>query len=128
MSIGESKRASIIARDDSTCYLCHRVLDYDEITIDHVKPKSRGGTNARDNLKVACFRCNGIKGERLVSECKPEEFLTDESPIKLADELERKDKLKRANDRLYLARIALNPNTPQELIERLIATARKPKK
>ena len=32
-----------------------------DLTIDHVVPLSRGGTNRRDNLTVACRRCNSRK-------------------------------------------------------------------
>jgi len=31
-------------------------------TIDHIVPRSRGGTDARDNLQLLCRRCNLAKG------------------------------------------------------------------
>jgi 5-methylcytosine-specific restriction endonuclease McrA len=36
------------------------------LTIDHIIPLSRGGTNRRDNLTVACLRCNVSKHDSLV--------------------------------------------------------------
>lgn len=33
------------------------------LTIDHIIPLSRGGTNARENLTVACYRCNRKKSD-----------------------------------------------------------------
>jgi hypothetical protein len=36
--------------------------------IDHVMPVSRGGTNARDNLAAACWRCNRQKSDMTVAE------------------------------------------------------------
>ena len=36
-----------------------------DLTIDHIIPLSRGGTNRRDNLTVACRRCNTSKHDRL---------------------------------------------------------------
>lgn len=34
-------------------------------TIEHIVPKSHGGTDALDNLGIACARCNHGKGMRL---------------------------------------------------------------
>ena len=59
---------AVIARDNSTCYLCERVLSADEITLDHVVPVTRGGTHTADNMKVACNSCNAAKGNKLLSE------------------------------------------------------------
>lgn len=33
-------------------------------TIDHIQPKSKGGTDRRDNLQLVHARCNKIKGNR----------------------------------------------------------------
>src|SRR6185503_12538801 len=51
-------RAAIIARDNSTCYLCGTGSLTNEITLDHVLPLSRGGSHTADNLRVACVSCN----------------------------------------------------------------------
>lgn len=40
----------------------HKLQDSDELTIDHIKPRSEGGTNKRDNLTVMCARCNHARG------------------------------------------------------------------
>jgi CRISPR/Cas system Type II protein with McrA/HNH and RuvC-like nuclease domain len=37
-------------------------------TIDHVIPRSKGGTNNHKNLVAACYKCNQIKGGDLPSE------------------------------------------------------------
>ena len=39
------------------------------LTRDHVVPKSRGGSDAWDNVVAACKRCNHRKGNRLAHEC-----------------------------------------------------------
>lgn len=33
-----------------------------QATIEHLRPKSQGGTDHRDNLALACFRCNTSRG------------------------------------------------------------------
>lgn len=39
--------------------------DIDSFTIDHRVPRSRGGSNALDNLRILCFACNELKGNML---------------------------------------------------------------
>lgn len=61
-------RVAIIERDNSTCYLCGRVLKPPEIELDHVIPISRGGLHIATNLKVACRTCNARKYNKLLGE------------------------------------------------------------
>nr|DAV38541.1 MAG TPA: HNH endonuclease [Caudoviricetes sp.] len=57
-----------------TCTLCHRPIDphatalRDRLSIDHVLPVSRGGTDAIENLRPAHYGCNAAKcdGSRTV--------------------------------------------------------------
>jgi 5-methylcytosine-specific restriction endonuclease McrA len=63
-------RVRIIERDGATCYMCGRKLPFEEITLEHVIPRSRGGETVESNLKVACEPCNNRKGNRLVEECE----------------------------------------------------------
>lgn len=37
-------------------------------TLDHVIPKSKGGTNCKENIVAACVNCNSLKGEDSVYE------------------------------------------------------------
>ena len=39
-----------------------------ELTVDHAKPRSRGGRNYDDNLLPACDYCNNLKSNLTVSE------------------------------------------------------------
>ena len=64
------QRVRIIERDAATCYMCRRKLAFEEITLDHVRPRSRGGDDSDSNLKVACEPCNNRKGDRLPEECE----------------------------------------------------------
>lgn len=56
--VSAAKRAAVYTRDGHACLRCgsHRNL-----TIDHVVPLSRGGTNQIDNLQTLCGGCNGMK-------------------------------------------------------------------
>lgn len=54
-------RARIVARDRFQCVKCgaERFL-----TIDHIVPVSKGGTNDEENLQTLCAICNSRKGAR----------------------------------------------------------------
>ena len=43
------------------------VLD-SSVTWDHVVPRSRGGSNAVENLVLACRSCNNLKGNKTLAE------------------------------------------------------------
>ncbi|CDN16190.1 HNH endonuclease family protein [Richelia intracellularis] len=53
-------------RDGHTCQYCGYTGD--ELTIDHVVPRSRGGGDSWENLVTACVRCNVKKGSRTPQE------------------------------------------------------------
>ncbi len=65
--VGFSRR-SIFERDENTCQYCGKRLPQSDLTIDHVVPRSRGGTESWKNLVVACVDCNVEKGQRLPHE------------------------------------------------------------
>jgi 5-methylcytosine-specific restriction endonuclease McrA len=69
-------RPAIVARDNSTCYLCHRQLSGLQITLDHVIPLTRGGAHTASNLRVACRSCNSSKGELMPDEYAAKMALT----------------------------------------------------
>jgi hypothetical protein len=56
--------ASLIARDGNRCSYCHGGFAPGKRyrTVDHALPLSLGGTNALENLRLACGRCNAQKG------------------------------------------------------------------
>jgi 5-methylcytosine-specific restriction endonuclease McrA len=57
-------RRAILDRDGHACAYCGLRAD----TIDHVRPRSRGGAHVWTNVVAACARCNHRKGDRLLSE------------------------------------------------------------
>ena len=61
-------RANVYARDRWTCQYCKTKGVYDELTYDHILPKSRGGKTDWTNIVTACIPCNTKKGDRLPEE------------------------------------------------------------
>ena len=57
-------RRAVFARDGHRCQYCHRAAE----NIDHVVPRSRGGTHAWENVVASCRACNSRKEDRLLSE------------------------------------------------------------
>lgn len=55
-------RAALVARDEERCRGCEAT---DDLTIDHLVPASRGGSNALSNLQLLCAPCNFAKGDTL---------------------------------------------------------------
>lgn len=47
------------------CFYCHCAMEFEQFTIDHQIPKSKGGSNRHGNLVAACSRCNTAKGDRM---------------------------------------------------------------
>ncbi len=37
------------------------------LTLDHIKPRSKGGTKSPNNIQLLCARCNNIKGVEMMS-------------------------------------------------------------
>jgi hypothetical protein len=57
-------RRAVFARDGWTCQYCGRTAE----NLDHVVPRSRGGTHTWDNVVAACRRCNSRKENRLIDD------------------------------------------------------------
>jgi 5-methylcytosine-specific restriction endonuclease McrA len=47
-----------------------------EATIEHIEPRTHGGTDALENLAIACARCNRSKGSRLDARRRDDPVLT----------------------------------------------------
>jgi 5-methylcytosine-specific restriction endonuclease McrA len=61
-------RFNIYARDDSTCQYCGKRFSRAELNLDHVVPRSRGGSTAWENVVCSCVACNLRKGGRTPDE------------------------------------------------------------
>ena len=51
--VGESLRYEILTRD-RVCQLCGATKEQERLEVDHIVPRSKGGTNDPDNLQVLC--------------------------------------------------------------------------
>jgi hypothetical protein len=57
-------RRNLFKRDHWTCQYCGVQPGADELTIDHVVPRSQGGTSTWENCVLACMTCNKRKADR----------------------------------------------------------------
>ena len=57
-------RSGVLRRNGRRCAYCAKRAD----TIDHVVPRSRGGTHSWENCVAACKSCNSRKADRLLEE------------------------------------------------------------
>ena len=53
--------ARLVCRDGGFCDECQATSD---LTIDHIQPRSKGGTDDLKNLRILCRQCNSSKGNR----------------------------------------------------------------
>jgi len=53
-----NKRERLIQQYGPYCCYCSKYLPKEEMTIEHLMAKRDGGSNAIENLRLACFYCN----------------------------------------------------------------------
>ena len=65
--IPEQLKAQVRAQANNRCGYCLSAQQYvlGPLEIDHLVPKARGGTDAEENLWLACRMCNGFKGTQI---------------------------------------------------------------
>ena len=67
--IRQEKRLAIYLRDGLSCAYCGASTEGGAIlSLDHVKPHSKGGSNHESNLVTCCSRCNSSRGARPVAD------------------------------------------------------------
>lgn len=62
MNLSISKSLVLYEKQNKKCAYCERKFDGTfDCNIDHIIPKSRGGTNSIENLCLSCISCNNAK-------------------------------------------------------------------
>lgn len=60
----------IYENQNGKCAYCGQRRNIKYMTVDHIIPLSKGGTNDIGNLQCTCKRCNNLKGDMM-----PDEFV-----------------------------------------------------
>ncbi len=55
-------RHALYGKQEGNCTGCRTHFPFRNLTIDHVVPQAKGGTNHLDNLQLLCGACNSMKG------------------------------------------------------------------
>lgn len=71
MALSKNKRFEVFKRDAFTCQYCGRKPPEVVLEVDHIYPRSQGGTDDDLNLITACFECNNGKRAKLLAEVSP---------------------------------------------------------
>ena len=61
-------RFNLFLRDNFTCQYCGDIFTSNELTFDHVIPKSKGGETKWENVVAACAKCNLKKSDLFLTE------------------------------------------------------------
>ena len=59
--MNKSVRRAVHGKYAARCAYCGKKIEYEDMQIDHIAPKGRGGTDEISNLNPACRRCNFYK-------------------------------------------------------------------
>ena len=62
-----AKVEKLVKRKNAACTYCGST---EFLTVDHIIPKVKGGTNEYNNLQILCKRCNTIKGSKSDAEAR----------------------------------------------------------
>ncbi len=57
-------RFNVFLRDKFTCQYCIKNFKVENLTFDHVTPRSKGGKTSWENVVTSCRNCNTQKGNR----------------------------------------------------------------
>lgn len=73
-------RRNLFARDGHRCQYCGAEKPLNQLSVDHVQPRSRGGDNSWENTVCCCVTCNTRKGSRTPSEAQMRLLQTPRKP------------------------------------------------
>ena len=70
----KKSRQNIYLRDKFTCQYCGGTYAHRHLNLDHVVPRSKGGSSDWDNLATSCIPCNNLKADG--TKMRPKELLS----------------------------------------------------
>ena len=59
-----------VLKQGGLCWYCGVWLNFCRTNVEHIKPRSKGGTNHKSNLVISCASCNKKKGSTEISKDK----------------------------------------------------------
>lgn len=62
--IPDSIRYQVLKESGGRCALCGITKTDSPLDVDHIIPRSRGGSNEKENLQALCIKCNRSKGSK----------------------------------------------------------------
>ena len=75
----QTHKNELFGRQEGKCNGCQEFFRFRNLTVDHIRPQSKGGTDHPDNLQLLCQACNSMKGkgtqEELISRLKEQGVL-----------------------------------------------------
>jgi len=109
-----AKKENIFNKLDGHCAYCGKKISLKKATMDHIIPKSLGGSNAAENLLPACKHCNLMKGSSSLEAFRVDFFKGSLS----AEELSSKEKMLNAisKKRFYFEKDVPKPDGLEENI------------
>ncbi len=63
-------RENLFERDNYRCQYCGNSFEADQLNMDHVIPRDRGGRTSWENIVTSCIKCNARKANRLPHQAK----------------------------------------------------------
>lgn len=60
----ENQRVVIWRKDNGTCKLCNKSVEFKDMHADHIVPHSKGGQTIIENGQVLCVKCNLAKSDK----------------------------------------------------------------
>ena len=77
----QTHKPELFGRQQGKCNGCQHPFHFRNLTVDHITPQSKGGTDRKENLQLLCAACNSTKGKgtqaELIARLKKQKVLQD---------------------------------------------------